>query len=119
VVWAVHSADILSCATAAKDIRYVQRAYDGRVSAMALTSARDSAVIASFLRSERLGGLPRRHLTDREFRRETGGETTPTVYVVRNGKVVARMGVDRQTLLSGRGADRLESTLAALLAQPN
>lgn len=117
VVWALRSADIVTCATAAQEIRHVQRAYGGAVRAMAVTSGRDSALVGSFFRAERLAGLPRRHVDERQFRAETGGETAPTVYVVRNGAVVARLRADRQTLLSGRGADRLEFTLAALLAQ--
>lgn len=117
VVWALRSADVVACATAAREIRHVQRAYAGRVRAMAVTSGRDSALVGSFFRAERLGSLPRRHLDARAFRAETGGVQAPTVYVVRNGVVVARLGADRQTLLSGRGADRLELILTALLAQ--
>lgn len=117
VVWALRGADVVTCATAAQEIRRVLRAYGGAVRAMAVTSGRDSALVGSFFRAERLAGLPRRHLDERQFRAETGGETAPTVYVVRDGAVVARLRADRQTLLSGRGADRLEITLAALLAQ--
>lgn len=117
VVWALRGADVITCATAAREIRHVQRAYGGAVRVMAVTSGRDSSLVGSFFRAERLAGLPRRHLEERQFRAETGGETVPTVYVVRNGAVVARLRADRQTLLSGRGADRLEFTLAALLAQ--
>jgi hypothetical protein len=117
VVWALRGADVVTCATAAQEIRHVQRAYAGRVRAMAVTPGRDSALVASFLRTERLGRLPRRHLAERELRAETGGETAPTIYVVRAGTVVARLRADRNTLLSGRGADRLDSVVAALLAQ--
>lgn len=117
VVWAFRSGDVVACATAAKDIRHVRRAHAGRVSVMALTSGRDSALIGSFLRAERLGGLPRRHVTMRAFARETGGENVPAMYVVRDGKVAARIQADRRTLLAGRDADRLEAALTALLAQ--
>ncbi|WP_420127211.1 hypothetical protein [Longimicrobium sp.] len=117
VVWALRSADVVTCATAAREIRHVQRAYAGRVRAMALTSGRDSALVGSFFRAERLARLSRRHLDEHAFQAETGGETAPTVYVVRDGVVVARLRADRQTLLAGRGADRLEFVLAALLAQ--
>jgi hypothetical protein len=117
VVWALRGGDMVTCATAAGEIRRVQRAYGGAVRVVAVTSGRDSAMVASFFRAERLAGLPRRHLEERRFRAETGGETAPTVYVIRDGAVVARLRADRQTLLSGRGADRLELTLAALLAQ--
>ena len=116
VVWALRSADVVTCATAAHEIRYIQRAYGGRVRAMAVTSGRDSALVASFFRAERLASLPRRHLSDSEFRAETGGADAPAVYVVRDGVVVARLDADRNALLSGRGADRLEVILAALLA---
>lgn len=117
VVWALRGADVVTCATAAQEIRHVQRAYGRAVRAMAVTSGRDSALVGSFFRAERLATLPRRHLDEREFRAETGGETAPTVYVVRDGAVVARLRADRETLLTGRGADRLEFILAALLAQ--
>lgn len=117
VVWALRSADVVTCATAAGEIRHVQRAYGGRVRAMAVTSGRDSALVASFFRAERLERLPRQHLSERDFRAQTGGEAAPTVYVVRDGVVVARLRADRGTLLSGRGADRLELILTALLAQ--
>jgi hypothetical protein len=117
VVWAMRSADVMSCASAAREIRHVQRAYGERVVAMALTTGSDSVLVASFLRAERLGRLPWRHLPEREFDAETGGETAPTVYVIRQGEVVARLRADRQAPLSGRGADRLELTLTALLAR--
>lgn len=117
VVWALRSADVVTCATSAQEIRHVQRAYGGRVRAMAVTAGPDSALVASFLRAERLARLPRRHLSEREFKEETGGEAAPTVYVVRSGRVVALLRADRNTLLSGRGADRLDSVVTALLAQ--
>lgn len=113
VVWALRGADVVTCATAAREIRHVQRAYGPAVRAMAVTSGRDSALVGSFFRAERLAGLPRRHLEERQFRAETGGETAPTVYVVRDGAVVARLRADRQTLLSGRGADRAAERLRA------
>jgi hypothetical protein len=118
VVWSLRGADVVVCASAAREIRHAQAAFADRVTFMALTPAADSVLVASFLRTERLGGLPRRPLAEREFREDTGGESAPTIYVVRRGEVVARLPADRQAILSGRGADRLELILTALLAQP-
>lgn len=117
VVWALRGADMVTCATAAREIRHVQRAHPGKVRAMAVVAGRDSALVASFLRAERLAALSRRYLSEREMRSQTGGETAQTLYVVQDGVVVARLRADRQTLLSGRGADRLEMIVTALLAQ--
>jgi hypothetical protein len=112
LAWVVHESDLLSCTTAAHDLRQVLGHYGGRVRVHILAVGGEQQLIRSFLRSERLDHVPVLHFSDREFRSTYGANPIPAIFLVRHDTIVDRVEASRAALLAGGGTGRLGEAVA-------
>lgn len=117
LAWVVHESDLLSCTTAAHDLRQVLGHYGGRVRVHVLAVGSEQQLIRSFLRSERLDHVPVIRFSDREFRSAYGADPVPAVFLVRHDTIVDRVEASRAALLARGGTGRLGDAVARQLSR--
>ena len=119
VEWVLRTRDLITCQTAAPDLRRIQHQYSGQVRVVAYAVASDTALVHSFLRRERLVHVDVRPITERVFQRDFAHrlgspEQTPTLIVLHRGGQVAFDGRAR-VVPGGRGVNDFSAHVATLL----
>jgi hypothetical protein len=77
--WVIRSADVVSCETAAPELRRLKHAYRGRLRVVVYGVAADTLLMRSFLRDELLGGAKLHPLTEGEFQQQFARQRARTV----------------------------------------
>lgn len=89
VAWVMKGDDYLGCATAAGDLRKLQRRYGDRVRVALLYVGDDPGLVAGVMRRERLSA-ELHALSASEFRKTYGEVKIPAFFVAHQGRVTAR-----------------------------
>lgn len=116
VGWAVRPEQLVTCETAAHQLRVLRARFGSAVSLSMVTVDSEPALVRSFLRAQRLPELPVTFLNDDEYGITFGARAEPALFVVRAGRVQERLSADRAALLDQPGARRLELLVDSLIA---
>jgi hypothetical protein len=117
VGWIVRPEQLVTCETAALQLRRVRRLSGSRVRVSVVTTQRDSMLVRQFLRRERLAGVDLVALPEPAFRGSFGAAEPPALWLAVRGRLAGRFPADRAALLDGDRSMQMERAVAALLAR--
>jgi hypothetical protein len=115
VGWVVRPEQLVTCETAALQLRRVHRRFGARLGITVVTPRSDSGFVRRFLRRERPAGVEVVGLADAEFSARFGAAVPPALWLSARGRIAGRFPADRATLLDGDGSMQMERAVAALL----
>jgi hypothetical protein len=113
--WVFRQRDLLSCRTSARDLRHVLLNYGDQVRVEAVAIDTDPAYVRSFLRGERLDAEVM-VISEREYQAELNSVPTPSVQLVRAGRVVEVFTAGNLRLPDWRGTADLNVALERLMS---
>jgi hypothetical protein len=116
VGWAVRPEQLVACETAAHQLRAWRARFGSAVALSVVTVESEPGLVRTFLRAQRLSGVPVRVLPEREFRGAFGPLAEPMLFVVQNGRVHGRMPASRPALLDPMRVRRIELLIDSLVA---
>jgi hypothetical protein len=116
VGWAMRPEDVVSCMTAARELRQLRAHFGDRVVVSVVVPEKGGAFVESFLRTERLQDVRVHEVDRRSFDASFGTTALPAIYVVHQGVTRLRLQADRAALTRG-DAGRLEEVIGDVVQQ--
>src|SRR5688572_8614 len=86
--WVFREADLLSCRTAAAELRRARREFGQQVQLAAVAVEVDRPLVESFIRKERLFNVNVTYINENEYRRVHANEASNFVELIRAGRVI-------------------------------
>jgi hypothetical protein len=115
VTWTLRDREIFACESATYDLRALLRSYGGRVDVRVIAVDADPALIASFLRRERLD-LRVSHVSTADYRRAFHSEPVPGVAVTQRGRLVENLNAGQMQVRERRDTSSLLEIVGRLLS---
>jgi hypothetical protein len=114
--WVFRENDLLSCRSAAAEVRRLRREFGAHLHVVAVAVDVDHPLVESFMRKERLFDLNVSYVNEGEYRRAYGGEVTPSLVMVRAGRVVEVFAAGGMPVLGRRPLAAISPTLRGFFA---
>ena len=107
VAWTLRDQDLFACQNAAYDLRALIREYGAGVAVHAIAVDADPALVASFLRNERLN-IPVSYLTAQQYRVAYLARPRPGVSVLQHGRLVETVNTGQLHVRGRRDTSSLD-----------
>lgn len=115
LTWTLRDEDLFACESAAYDLRGLVRAYGAGVSLHVIAVDSDPALIASFMRRERLDASVV-HLSTQAYRQAYRANPIPGIAVSQQGRLVTSVNAGLVHVRDRRGSSSLDEIVGQLLS---
>jgi hypothetical protein len=114
LTWTLRDEDLFACESAAYDLRALVRSYGAGVSLQVIAIDSDPALVAAFMRRERLDGAVV-HLSTREYRQAHRTNPIPGIDVSQQRRMVESVNAGLVRVRNRRNSSSLDEIVRPLL----